>query len=69
MGNKVGLNPCCNGRYSQSKLKANNQLAADSLNPCCNGRYSQRKRVQQICKADLWSLNPCCNGRYSQRVG
>ena len=37
----AGLNPCFNGRYSQSHLY-NVFLAEGSLNPCFNGRYSQR---------------------------
>ena len=38
----ICLNPCFNGRYSQS-TKGNNPLLAGSfgLNPCFNGRYSQ----------------------------
>ena len=38
---KYGLNPCFNGRYSQSniiRLLCNN---TPCLNPCFNGRYSQ----------------------------
>ena len=40
---KESLNPCFNGRYSQSPLndygQENNHHC---LNPCFNGRYSQR---------------------------
>ena len=38
----VCLNPCFNGRYSQSKQYLLRLVAAiPSLNPCFNGRYSQ----------------------------
>ena len=39
----TGLNPCFNGRYSQSN-ESNNVTRARliCLNPCFNGRYSQR---------------------------
>ena len=36
------LNPCFNGRYSQSFLVVLNSTFFKSLNPCFNGRYSQR---------------------------
>ena len=36
------LNPCFNGRYSQSYPRLNQLLRWDCLNPCFNGRYSQR---------------------------
>ena len=36
------LNPCFNGRYSQSKLQDMIKLCVFGLNPCFNGRYSQR---------------------------
>ena len=35
------LNPCSNGRYSQSKKKFGSKIQKPSLNPCSNGRYSQ----------------------------
>ena len=38
-----GLNPCFNGRYSQSGWQPILQPLISSLNPCFNGRYSQRK--------------------------
>ena len=38
---KTSLNPCFNGRYSQSKKKFGSKIQK-SLNPCFNGRYSQR---------------------------
>ena len=34
------LNPCFNGRYSQSLIKSK-KVEISSLNPCSNGRYSQ----------------------------
>ena len=36
------LNPCFNGRYSQSQTYSVIIDITDSLNPCFNGRYSQR---------------------------
>ena len=38
----ASLNPCFNGRYSQSLIKGSELGAYKSLNPCFNGRYSQR---------------------------
>ena len=35
------LNPCFNGRYSQSMTLSSITLSMWSLNPCFNGRYSQ----------------------------
>ena len=37
----VSLNPCFNGRYSQSARIATRFIVLDGLNPCFNGRYSQ----------------------------
>ena len=37
----LGLNPCFNGRYSQSFINKKNMEKLKSLNPCFNGRYSQ----------------------------
>ena len=37
------LNPCFNGRYSQSLCTRDNRRLETSLNPCFNGRYSQRQ--------------------------
>ena len=34
------LNPCSNGRHSQSK-KSSARRSKSRLNPCFNGRYSQ----------------------------
>ena len=36
-----GLNPCFNGRYSQSMDKSIKLEFSERLNPCFNGRYSQ----------------------------
>ena len=36
------LNPCFNGRYSQSAAIPMIAAAIGGLNPCFNGRYSQR---------------------------
>ena len=37
----ASLNPCFNGRYSQSLRRWRNWEDCKSLNPCFNGRYSQ----------------------------
>ena len=37
-----GLNPCFNGRYSQSYKTIAMSVGVACLNPCFNGRYSQR---------------------------
>ena len=63
------LNPCCNGRYSQSLSDKSVVMRPTlGLNPCCNGRYSQRTNVLSLPRKGSVSLNPCCNGRYSQRT-
>ena len=36
------LNPCFNGRYSQSEPEDIRIVQNQCLNPCFNGRYSQR---------------------------
>ena len=60
------LNPCFNGRYSQSATFYRDVKGCGSLNPCFNGRYSQR--VNNLDNVEtILSLNPCFNGRYSQR--
>ena len=43
----VCLNPCCNGRWSQTLTDA---TGADifSLNPCCNGRWSQTELGKEV---------------------
>ena len=38
----IGLNPCFNGRYSQSFTIIAQLRDDEGLNPCFNGRYSQR---------------------------
>ena len=44
----AGLNPCFNGRYSQSiHIVALFGIALSGLNPCFNGRYSQRMKKKQ----------------------
>ena len=40
-----GLNPCFNGRYSQSAKAVKNLKV--SLNPCFNGRYSQSDNIKR----------------------
>ena len=63
----LSLNPCFNGRYSQSQ-EAFSIFEDDlvCLNPCFNGRYSQSAKNRRYWH-DSQSLNPCFNGRYSQR--
>ena len=61
------LNPCFNGRYSQSSLIDEKDKAKKGLNPCFNGRYSQRRNLVHY-QMQSKSLNPCFNGRYSQRA-
>ena len=61
----ISLNPCFNGRYSQSIFSNVNEGRTLGLNPCFNGRYSQSENPAQ--PAEL-GLNPCFNGRYSQRA-
>ena len=41
MSEDAGLNPCFNGRYSQSYVCRDAEVKTFSLNPCFNGRYSQ----------------------------
>ena len=41
------LNPCFNGRYSQSSFIWINELSSLSLNPCFNGRYSQSRKYKE----------------------
>ena len=63
----TSLNPCFNGRYSQS-FSVTGYICKDAgLNPCFNGRYSQSASYCiEGSKEDC--LNPCFNGRYSQRA-
>ena len=42
-----GLNPCFNGRYSQSNFSVTGYICKDGLNPCFNGRYSQSLHFQR----------------------
>ena len=64
--NHQRLNPCFNGRYSQSKSRFLVLVVRDGLNPCFNGRYSQSHIVNVKMNERAYSLNPCFNGRYSQ---
>ena len=47
------LNPCFNGRYSQSITRTKEPQNLNGLNPCFNGRYSQSIIFQLV----LMSLN------------
>ena len=60
----TGLNPCCNGRWSQTNQSIL-EPKKTSLNPCCNGRWSQTVVFNYTHPCDA-RLNPCCNGRWSQ---
>ena len=42
---KKRLNPCFNGRYSQSARQVGRRNARHCLNPCFNGRYSQSQKL------------------------
>ena len=44
------LNPCFNGRYSQSSAHHFAQRTSQSLNPCFNGRYSQSFKPESYTK-------------------
>ena len=44
----ISLNPCFNGRYSQSNFSVTGYICKDGLNPCFNGRYSQRPTVLSL---------------------
>ena len=41
----LSLNPCFNGRYSQSNCHNGRNTRSTCLNPCFNGRYSQRAKT------------------------
>ena len=43
------LNPCFNGRYSQSNVTVNEVDVLPGLNPCFNGRYSQSDQIAPGC--------------------
>ena len=61
-----GLNPCCNGIWSQTLAYLPTLREPERLNPCCNGIWSQtvykKHLIEQLCSC----LNPCCNGIWSQ---
>ena len=44
----TSLNPCFNGRYSQSMVVCYDIINYKSLNPCFNGRYSQREVITDL---------------------
>ena len=61
----VGLNPCCSGQWSSTKLHHKAMAAAlIGLNPCCSGQWSS---TRSSCSAliNLVCLNPCCSGQWS----
>ena len=51
---KTGLNPCCNGIWSQTD-KYSLYRQENGLNPCCNGIWSQTTEVKP-CHASWWVL-------------
>ena len=62
------LNPCCNGKWTQTpEKKFLESLNQTSLNPCCNGRWSLTNRLSTQ-SYQCGSLNPCCNGRCSLAI-
>ena len=62
----LGLNPCCNGRWSRTRKFALRKeddfdvlilvVMEDGLVPSQHVRYHR----------ETLSLNPCCNGRWSR---
>ena len=60
----LGLNPCFNGRYSQSLN--NLTLAGRSLVLILVLMEDTLREVTSAKTQTLKSLNPCFNGRYSQ---
>ena len=46
---KVGLNPCCDGRWSRTPPKLQSRLGckASRLNPYCSGRWSRTSQLVQ----------------------
>ena len=60
----ICLNPCFNGRYSQSQVARNNYKTSKGLNPCFNGRYSQREqdiRIFCISGIGIYKTNSACS--------
>ena len=62
----MGLNPCCNGRWSRTRHSSGCIRCCRSLNPCCNGRWSLVEFYVEPFKILEYGLNPCCNGRWSR---
>ncbi len=62
------LNPCCNGRYSQSSVKALSCQTEDTVLILVVMEDTLRVRIKMVMELHCKSLNPCCNGRYSQRA-
>ncbi len=60
----LGLNPCCNGIWSQTQKRQGLPWRLRRLNPCCNGIWSQT--AASVTKTEEGCLNPCCNGIWSQ---
>ncbi len=44
----LGLNPCCNGRWSRTQIIYTYENYNSCLNPCCNGRWSRTRPYKTI---------------------
>ena len=61
------LNPCFNGRYSQSnKVLEDGRVHKVLILVLMEDTLRDQGACRQM--AELWRLNPCFNGRYSQRT-
>ena len=65
---KNSLNPCFNGRYSQSVTEFKDWLAANVLILVLMEDTLRDPFKQVNTDKTSNSLNPCFNGRYSQRI-
>ncbi len=64
--NEISLNPCCNGRWSQTTiLEPKKSVSVLILVVMEDGL---RPHIAEIRQKILTCLNPCCNGRWSQTV-
>ena len=52
----ASLNPCFNGRYSQSYANNADGERILGLNPCFNGRYSQRAKTYVPLYTSIWGM-------------
>ena len=63
----IGLNPCFNGRYSQSSGRRSKNLIRLVLILVLMEDTLRAAIKSQVVRC-VTSLNPCFNGRYSQSV-